>query len=448
MNLRRARAAAARTAGGGRGLAFLAQLAALGAAFVQVKLGAVWLPADEFGRFGLAIAVGASIHVLAIGPLVAWANRFYREAAEADTLGRYYGTLGLVAAVVLTVFIAAALALALGGAGLLDRLSISARLLLIAVALGLGLSLSELAIAAASAALWRGWAAAALLTVGAARIAGMVAARLAGGADAEGYLVAVAACVALVAAGLVGALLGRERRRGRLQRPRPQRSDLRAFAAYAAPFLAWGVPGYLLTFGDRLLLAYFLGPQETGAYVAMAAATVNATSVFGAAVNRVLEPAVYARAGAGRDAARLGAAARLINRSTVGLAVLALPAVALYAWLPGVWLSLFASGGFDAPEGALWLLLVAAILFLVSQQLILHGLVEKRPQVYLPAKFLHAALAMSLLAWWIPDHGITGAIWALLVAHGAQVVMIVVTTLATLGPSRLTLGAPPRMSAP
>ena len=138
-------------------------------------------------------------------------------------------------------------------------------------------------------------------------------------------------------------------------------------------------------------------------------------------------------AGSGEDPKRLTQAHRLISRVVIILAFLTAPAILVYAALPRSIITLFSSSAYTSSAGELWVLAFATVLFVIGQQLTLHGLVEKRPAIYIPAKFLHAALLIVLLFALIPPFGLAGAIYALLAANTVQLGAVLLTTLTPAG---------------
>jgi O-antigen/teichoic acid export membrane protein len=182
----------------------------------------------------------------------------------------------------------------------------------------------------------------------------------------------------------------------------------------------------VLGFGDRLLLAYYASSATVGVYVAMSAATINVMNAASAAANRVMEPTLFAASGSGEDPGRVRPALRLVDVTSALLLPLAIPIVVVYALWPGAVLTFFASSSYRSGASYLWLLLVASTLFLAAQQLMYRGFILKRPGVYVPLRFAHAALLAAGLVFAIPRYGLTGMIVTIAAAHGAQLVLVAI----------------------
>jgi O-antigen/teichoic acid export membrane protein len=401
---------------------FVAQLANVVGTWAVVKVVSNLAGAAQFGRFGIIIAVAYAVNTLLFGPLAGWAQRHYQEAREAGSFHAYYRA-AAVALIVCTVG-GTVLPLTVGllAPRLLARVELTRGSLAVALGLGIVLSYCDIAIAIANAAFQRRAASVFLVATTWVRVAAVLAAWTAGARTARALAAAMIVGIALIVPVQVWLLL-RDRRSWVRSRSDNQ-SFMPSLLHFMLPLVVWGLPGYVLTTSDRFLLAYFSGPAVVGVYIAMAAATINVGNAFSAAANRVLEPWIYSASGAGVDPVRIRRAGNVIN-TTTGLAVIAsLPLVAVYALWPKPVIAFFSSSAYGAHAGLLWLMLCAAIIFLVAQQLMLHGLVVKRIWIYVPIKFVHASMLAAALIVLIPREGLSGVVYALLLAHSVQLAMI------------------------
>jgi O-antigen/teichoic acid export membrane protein len=205
------------------------------------------------------------------------------------------------------------------------------------------------------------------------------------------------------------------------------RAVRRSVLTYTAPFLVWGVPGYVLTFGDRLLLAYYSTVTAVGVYAAMVAATMSVGNAANAAISRVLEPEIFAIAGSGEDASRKQRAHRAVTRTIRLLSIAAVPVVVIYVLFPTEIIKIVSSGQYTGHAEQLWLMAVASALFLVGQVSVFHGLIEKRPWAYLPAKFAHAIILLATMLLLVPKHGVNGVVVAVLISQVAQLALVLGT---------------------
>jgi O-antigen/teichoic acid export membrane protein len=410
---------------------FLAQLVNLTGTWALVKVVSNLVGVEEFGHFGIMLAVAFGVNALLFGPVAAWAQRHYQEAVEAAALSAYYRTLAVVLA-------AAALAgttpllLAASYSSLVHRVGLSTGVVALALVLGIVFGLSDVLVAIANAAFHRRPAAAFLVASTWIRVGAVGIAYLAGEKSAPAFVAAMSIALALMIPVQLVAL----RRREREVPPSPaslEQSYLNTVYRFLLPLVLWGVPGYILSFGDRFLLAYYTTPATVGVYVAMSAATINVVNSFSAAANRVLEPAIYAASGAGSDPARARRAHEMVRVTTTLAVLAAAPLVILYALFPERVVSFFSSGAYTGKADYLWLMLIATIVFAAGQQLIVHGLVLKRPWVYVPIKYVHASVLVVALLYSVPRWGVPGVVYSLLAAHALQLCLVVATNRVRLG---------------
>lgn len=405
---------------------FLGQVAAIVGSLALVKVAALVSEPEVFGRFALILAVGFGINAILFTPINAWAYRYYQEARETHRLRTYYLALMLS----LGVGVIAATLLVLGCLAVLgrqlERMDISSEMMLVALALGVGAACSDAAVSVANAAFFRRSAAVFLTLATWIRVLVLAVAYLAGARSAQGFGLAVAlATVALVP--IQAWTLRRSEKLPRTDDPRPDRAYLSSLLRYALPFFLWGIPGYIVAFGDRLVLAYYTDSATVGVYAAMAAATTNLISAAGGAANRVIEPTLFASSGAGTDAARVDPALRTVGISTAVIVPIAAPVVLVYLLWPDLVITLFSSADYRSGSRHLWLLLVAATIFVASQQLMYRGYILKRLGPYLPTRLAHAALVAAGLVFAIPRYGLSGLIGTLVVAHSLQFVLVAAT---------------------
>ena len=403
----------------------IAQILQAAGMFALFKLTAHLLSVSSFGRFALALAVAGGVNVVLAGPLAGWASRHYQEAAESSSVRSYRWAL-ISASVVGSALLAVTVAtVTLAAPGAVRDISLSPQLFALGVTVGLAGGLVDVAIASFNVAFRRRTAATILLLSAWVRVAAVIGAYSAGFDTEQSFLLAMVGALAIL--GIVSCvLLFRFLDDG----PRvavATDSLLPGLVRYASPFLVWGIPGYLIVFGDKLVLARYEDAGTVGVYAAMIAATVSIGAFAIAVVVRVVEPAVWRTAGSGDDPDRLARAHALIHRVVIILAVSTVPAILAYAAFPQTIITLFSSSAYTGSADKLWLLAVATAFFVVGQQLTFHGLVEKRPAIYIPAKFLHATLLVVLLFVLIEGYGLDGAIYALIVANAVQLGAVALT---------------------
>lgn len=194
--------------------------------------------------------------------------------------------------------------------------------------------------------------------------------------------------------------------------------------SYVMPFILWGVPGYVALMGDRWVLAAYTDATSVGIYAAMALTTLGLANAIGAAFNKAVSPIIFRASGSGNQQRRKEEAKSILYNLTLLLCLVYLPFVVIYYYWPNIVIGIFTSDQFIVNSNLLWLLMIAAIAFNVSQLLITHGLVEKKPRIYLPTKYFHGALTLTLLLFFVPGYGAKGAIISVTISHVFQLIVV------------------------
>lgn len=393
--------------------------------FGVLKTAAVVLEVEQFGHLAIGLAAAGAVNMLATGPLTSWAVRHYQEADEARALRTYLRAVERAFTIGAGVVAGGVAFVAIAVPEIVAVLHLPAATPMLGVGLGVASGTCDLFTGIVSAALRSRTTAAYLVLSPAVKIAAVVLVAMAGYGSATSILAAMAAATLLLAA--VQAFHVHRMLSVGISRASSPALTGKAIIRYAAPFALWALPAYVIAFGDRLTLAHYESPRTVGVYAAMAAATLGVVNALTSVTNRVVEPRVYAIAGDASDCARCARAHGAIGLATGAMAMVAVPVVMMYALWPAEVIRVFASSAYTSDADLLWVLGSSGALFALSQQLILHGLVEKRPWVYLPAKFAHATFLVILLVILGPRFGLAGVVYALLFAHLFQVVLLIVT---------------------
>ena len=399
-----------------RVLVVVAQLTSVAAQAIMLKLVASVLPIDEFGRFALALAIGGVVNLLLAGPLLGSASRLYADARDEQRLGDYVHAVMLVSAAILAIVVIIALLVVILPSGLLPAGS-SQTLIISALTLGTAAALVDLITVMSNAALRHRRAATLLIAGGLARLVGAAGAATVGLRSAESVALFIALTLGvtgLISVATTGVLTMNDYPRGSNL---DTRKYVRSFIVYMVPFILWAPPAYIITFGDRWLLAQTSNVATVGLYAAMSAATSSVAGFASSAVSRVVEPTAFALAGDARNLRQRERAHQVVDVGTLALAAILLPLVVVYAAWPDSVIAAFTSARYTAQSGSLSFLMLAATLFAASQLQITHGLVAKRPSAYLLPKWVHAAILLTLLHTLTPTLGVAGVAIALVIAN-------------------------------
>lgn len=410
--------------------AVLGYCATVAGQLTLMKLMALLWGPTVFGQFAIVMAVVTAVTIVFFGPLGQWAVRDYQVAREESSTREYawvvfrttvIASRGVLAMALVAALLMKAFDLHLGGIGL--------TLLFLAAGLGALTALHDLVTSLLNAA---GTTRTATIYIAAsqiARIASVFAAFLAGLGLDEAVIVMVATqAVLLIFAwrtlnvGLSSRLI-----------PSLEGVDLIVVGSmketmwkYSAPFYVWGVFGYFAAMGDRWILGEFVDTSDLGKYAAMSFASVAIINGIFAAVSKALVPIIFRLSGRGNDEARVDQASRLMFRFVVLLGALCGVLILLSYAFPGLILRVLASSDFLGHEQSLWILTAAAVFFNLSQLLIMRGLIRRSPSIYLPAKLAHGITTTLSLLLLVPERGIAGAIYAVLIGNAVHFLAVLI----------------------
>lgn len=405
---------------GGSQWVLISQILAFAGAFLLIKLAATLGSVAQFGRFVVVFAMAGAVNSLIFGPIGQWASRHYQEAHATGELRAYYRTAAV--SVVAGVGVCGVLTVAFMRTALLERLGLTDILFVLGVLFGVASGINEVSIAITNAARRRRLSSVAILASSWLRIAGLLLVYGLGGRSLLGWVAGIVVAIGALATAQIFLLI---REYASCKGELPGNSYLGSVRTYMLPFIVWGLPAYALTLGDRVLVAYFSDPVTVGIYAAMVSATMSVANVVTGSVSRAVEPTIYAVSGEVHDDARMRQAHMLVRYTVIATVALAGPYV-FVCWLwPNRIIALFASAEYGSHGGRLWLLAAAAMVFLLSQQIIMHGLVEKRPWLYIGPRYVHAVLLVTGLFVLVPKSGLNGAIWSVLAAQIVQLALVV-----------------------
>ncbi len=226
-----------------------------------------------------------------------------------------------------------------------------------------------------------------------------------------GWLVWNFVMVALLAAGSM---------RRKLLAPSVVRFDLLARAfRFGAPLLFLEFGNMILTYGDRYMVAHYLGTAATGMYAAAYNFTLAVQALLVTPLVSVVFP--WASHTWTRDGA--SATSRLATSILKYYLVISVPIVFGTILLSRPLMSVLASHKYDAASVLLPPLILAQVLFGVFHICTLGLFLTKRTVTLAVQVVLATVLNISINFYLIPHHGLLGAAWATLAGYGFLVAL-------------------------
>lgn len=357
------------------------------------------LPA-EYGHYALVVVWVGVVNAIAFQWLHSGARRFL--SAYTDRRGGFFATLRVAYARVAVTVVLLGTVVALGWPDpTVRRLAVLGTILLCAQAwldLNLNLSLAGLK----------------PIRYGTLNLIRSAVGLLCGGALAYFGLGATGVIIGIIAGYVVpGVIVALRDWRGGARGPADS-VVMQEVLRYGLPLTAVYALSFVVTFSDRVLLAWLKGSGDVGTYAAAYDLTFQGLMTLMVMVNLSAFPlAVRALEEGGLDAAR----AQLTQHATLLLAV-AMPATVGLALLAPNVARVFLGGAYQASGARLipWLAFGTFVVGLKTYYFDLSFQLGRATtkQVWISA--FAAAVNVGLNLWWIPKFGVLGAAWASLAA--------------------------------
>jgi len=395
--------------------------------FVLLKMIAVFGSKELFGQFAIVMLIYSGQHILFYGPLVQWAIRHYQEFLERKRTHEYY-----VVILILVLFISMVLICSLAvfliiaeDSRILQNINLSSQLILVSMLFGSIACINELISSIFNAAshpvkstLF--FSAGTWLRV----ISAYITIQLWTFSLESIIIWMIILQILLLIIQCVFIFYTERNRAKRKFNRRNIAAHISKMKTYIVPFVFWGIPAYVALMGDRWVLAVNVDAASLGVYAAMATATFGVANAVGAAINRAVSPIIFRVSGAGREHDRNMQAGYILNNIFFILLGGYFFFVLVYYLWPGTIISVFTTKEFTYYAKYLWLLMIGASAFNLSQFLITYGLMLKKPKIYVPSKYFHGMLTITLLSILVPKFGVSGAVIAVLVSHICQFIFV------------------------
>ena len=392
--------------------------------FALIKYIAAFGSKAIFGQFAITMLVVAGFATLFFGPLIQWVLRHYQEFFEHNREQEYY----LVVFYVLLAFFALLLLLSfvVVPVSYLEDYGIGKSAQILTVCLAFLVCVNELISSIFNASGHIRYAAVFFMAGTWSRVAG--AAIVLGFLSGSYELMLVSISVLQLTLALLQLFFLLRIRKGvislRLENKARIAVHFRRMKSYLWPFLIWSIPGYAALMGDRWILTSYLDVEALAEYAAMAFVTIGVSNALGVAFNKAAGPIIFRVSGGGANNQRRSEAKGIINNLTLVLAAGYVAVTVFYYLWPNFFITMFTSSGYVKYAQYLWVMMLASVLFNLSQFLVTHGLVDKSPRIYLMPKVIHGVVVLACLLWFVPRYTVLGAVMALLIGNVLQLILV------------------------
>lgn len=407
---------------------FLGHLIALIGQFALLKIIALIGTVELFGTFALTMAVVAGLNILLFGPLTQWAIRHYQESFENSVLKEYYALIhGYILITILVIFLLLLVTYIFGlSISFLEEIGFGTEVVIFSVLFALLTCINDLLSSILNATsnkliasfffVINSWGK--VLAVGIVFISGDVTL-----INILHWIVILLFMVTLLQYWFLKSVEVDKLKKNICKIELTKKFT--EMKTYILPFLIWGIAAYVGSMGDRWIVAKYLDASSLGIYAAMVISTLSVVSAINAAYSKAVIPFIFRVSGSGEDRDRFKYANKTIHNFSLVLSIGYIPLLIIYYLWPDVVISIFTSADYTNYSGMLWHLMIGAIAFNLSQFLITHGLVNKEPKIYLPAKIFHGVFLMILLVALVPIYGVSGAVYAVLLSHITQLSLVI-----------------------
>jgi O-antigen/teichoic acid export membrane protein len=180
------------------------------------------------------------------------------------------------------------------------------------------------------------------------------------------------------------------------------------FSNYARSFLYFSAFGAIALYADRWILQGLYGEREVGIYAALYLIANTPVTVLMGLAGQLLLPIVYDQVGDMSCPEKMGRSRKTV-RITVFIFAAFMSLLVLIAYLFGEPIVILLSNDeFGSFASSLWVILAGISLFHLGQLLVMQGLAEARPNIYIIPKLLHAFVFLILTFWLAGQYGIHG----------------------------------------
>lgn len=171
------------------------------------------------------------------------------------------------------------------------------------------------------------------------------------------------------------------------------------FSNYARSFLYFSAFGGVALYADRWILQGMYGEKEVGIYAALYLIANTPVTVLMGLAGQLLLPIVYDQAGDMRCPKKMGRSKKTVHVTVFAFAAF-MSLLVLIAYLFGEQIViLLSTDEFGNFASSLWIILAGICLFQLGQLLVMQGLAEARPNIYIIPKLVHAFVFLTLTFW-------------------------------------------------
>jgi O-antigen/teichoic acid export membrane protein len=195
---------------------------------------------------------------------------------------------------------------------------------------------------------------------------------------------------------------------------------------YGKPFLLFGIFGIVISYADRWIILGFSGEAAVGGYAAIYQIANAPIAVFSGAINQLMVPVIFERAGSLQTIAQVSSSSRLLYQTCLLYGAGMITIIGIAYLLGQQIVTFFTTPEFAIYHGLLWVLTLSLALSSVGQLLVMKGLSYKRTESYVIPKLLQTVVFLSFAFVLLILLGLQGVAWALCIASAVYLVTVYV----------------------
>jgi len=193
---------------------------------------------------------------------------------------------------------------------------------------------------------------------------------------------------------------------------------------YIRPFLVFAVLGVFVLYADRWILLGMYSEREVGIYAALYMIASAPITLLMNLTGQFVLPVVFDQSGSMQLPGQAQRSRRSIMLSVAVIGSLMLLIVLIAFLLGEPIIRLMSNSEFSAYATSFWVIALGLCLFHLGQLLVMQGLTQGRPHVYILPKAIQAVSFLLLALWFAHLYGITGVAVALCISSALYLLAV------------------------
>ena len=198
----------------------------------------------------------------------------------------------------------------------------------------------------------------------------------------------------------------------------------RDFSNYARSFLYFSAFGAIALYADRWILQGLYGEREVGIYAALYLIANTPVTVLMGLAGQLLLPIIYDQAGDMRCPEKMERSQKTVRLTVLIFSVCMMLLVLITYLFSEPIVILLSNDEFGRFASSLWVILAGICLFQLGQLLVMQGLAQARPNIYIIPKLIHAFIFLILTFWLARQYGIQGVGMSLCISSFVYLLLI------------------------